>query len=117
MIYKTVLSACLSVLVAISGVCFGAENSNHQSKTQRAIEIFGKESVERFEQMFQTGEFDFTYCSDSEKGGVLRYAALMGDLKRVKLLVEKGADINTKDNDKTSILYYAIRSGNLELVQ
>ena len=116
---KYILSACLFVLAVISGVCYGADNSDSQAKTKLAIRMFGQKSVERFEQMFQTGKFDFISCYENRGhgGNVLHYATLMGDLNRVKLLVEKGADVNAKNLYGDSVLYHAVRSGNLELVQ
>ena len=96
---KYILSACLFVLAVISGVCYGAEDSERQAQTEIAVKEFGQENVERFEQMFQTGKFDFISCYENRGhgGNVLHYAALMGDLNRVKLLVEKGADVNAKN--------------------
>ena len=61
MIRKFVLSVLLLVSVVISGVCFGAENSDISSLKQKAVEQFGQKCVERFEKMFQTGRFDFNY--------------------------------------------------------
>ena len=112
---KYILSACLFVLAVISGVCYGAENSDRQAQTELAIRKFGQENVERFEQMFQTEEFDFK--NGLFNGNILHYAALIGDLNRVKLLVEKGANVNARDFIGASVLHYAAQSGNLELVQ
>ena len=116
---KFILSACLFALAVISSVCYGAEISDRQALNEKAVEEFGKENVERFEQMFQTGEFDFKYHYDScgRYNTVIHYAALMGDLNRVKLLVEKGADFNTKNKRGETVLFYAVQSGNLELVK
>ena len=116
MFRKFILSACLFALAVISSVCYGAEISDRQALNEKAVEEFGKENVERFEQMFQTGEFDFKYHYDScgRYNTVIHYAALMGDLNRVKLLVEKGADVNAKDEDGKTVLDYASR--NQELV-
>lgn len=113
MIHKSVLNVCFFVLVVISSACFGSENSDNQVQT--AVKRFGKEGVERFEQMFQTGEFDFHYRNERSKCSVIHYAARQGDLNRVKLLVEKGADVNEKDDYRSSVLHYAVESGNLEL--
>ena len=115
MIHKSVLNVCFIVLVVISSACFGSENSD--SQVQTAVKCFGKEGVERFEQMFQTGEFDFQYRNERSKCSVIHYAARQGDLNRVKLLVEKGADVNEKDDYRSSVLHYAVESGNLEVVQ
>ena len=113
---KFILSACFFALAVISSICYGAEISDRQALNEKAVEEFGKENVERFEQMFQTGEFDFKYHYDScgRYNTVIHYAALMGDLNRVKLLVEKGADVNAKDEDGKTVLDYASR--NQELV-
>ena len=82
-------------------------------------EIFSKESIERFEQMFQTGNFDFECRSGSyyDGGNVLHYAVMKGDLKCVKQLLECGANIKVKDKWGRNVLNYAALSGNLELVQ
>ena len=115
MFHKSVLNACFVVLAVISSVCLGSENSDSQAQT--AVKNFGKEGVERFEQIFQTGEFDFHYRNEKSKCSVIHYAARQGDLNRVKLLVEKGADVNEKDYYRSSALHYAVESGNLELAQ
>ena len=78
-------------------------------------EIMDEEDVERFEQMFQTGSFDFSYCSAFGEN-VLHYAALTGNLNRVKELLEQGADVNVKAREDWTLLHSAARSGNLELV-
>ncbi len=79
--------------------------------------LFDEKDVKRFEQMFQTGNFDFTYRSDNLhfNANVLDYAALMGNLDRVKQLLELGADINSKNENGTTVLHCAAESGNLEI--
>ena len=78
---------------------------------------FDSQSIERFEQMFQTGDFDFNYRSRYIKGAVLHYAALSGSQSRVELLLKRGADITIKDAYNRTVLHFAAQSGNLKLVQ
>ena len=87
----------LFLIVVLSCVCYGAENLNSQTQETQLVEDFGKASVERFEQMFKSGEFDFNYHSHKNKCTVIHYAAQMGDLNRVKELVNRGADVNATD--------------------
>lgn len=47
---------------------------------------------------------------------ILNYAITIGDENTVKYLIEKGADINYKNSDGTTILYDAVLSLNLKLV-
>lgn len=84
-----ILSVFAFVFAVISGVCAAAENSNSLALTNKAVDEFGQESVDRFEQMFQTGEFDFDYRGNG-KATILHYAAFMGNLDRVKTLIQKG---------------------------
>ena len=78
--------------------------------------LFEEAAVERFEQMFQNGEYDFTYCSELGLN-VLHYTALTGNLERVKELLELGVDINAKGINGMTLLHSAALSGNLEIVQ
>ena len=117
---KYILSACLFVFAVISCVCYGAENSDRQARTARAVEEFGKENVECFEQMFQTGVFDFNYHYDSygRYNTVLHYAALMGYLNRIKTFIEKGANVNAKCSfSGLTVLHYAVKSGKLDVIK
>ena len=110
MIRKFVLSVLLLVSVVISGVCFGAENSDISSLKQKAVEQFGQKCVDRFEQMFQTGEFDFNYRSYMNTATIIHYTALLGDIKRIQWLVEQGLDVNAKDFFEGTVLHFAAQS-------
>ncbi|MBR6437328.1 MAG: ankyrin repeat domain-containing protein, partial [Thermoguttaceae bacterium] len=112
------MSVLFVLLVCLAGACFAAEDSDIQK--QQAISLFGKDAADRFEQMFQSGEFDFNYrCNYSMYSGanVLHYTVWTGDLNRVKTLLERGADVNAKTDSGESVLESAIFSGNLEMVQ
>ena len=63
-----------------------------------------------FEYMFQNGSIDLSYRTI---GGatILHYAALKGDLNRVKLLIEQGADVNAKNFMGETALHAAAFSG------
>lgn len=96
-----------------------AENSANEPDST-IVKEFGKTAVERFEQMFQNKEYDFSYCSTqhwNNGANILHYAARTGDLNRVQELLDHGADINVKTKNGMSVLRYAVRSGSLELVQ
>ncbi|MBQ2621367.1 MAG: ankyrin repeat domain-containing protein [Thermoguttaceae bacterium] len=115
---KTILSVLFVLLVCLAGACFAAEDSDIQK--QQAISLFGKDATDRFEQMFQSGEFDFDYrCNHSMYSGanVLHYTVWTGDINRVKTLLERGADVNAKTDSGESVLESAVQSGNFEMVQ
>ncbi|MBQ6617721.1 MAG: ankyrin repeat domain-containing protein [Thermoguttaceae bacterium] len=90
--------------------------SGSKPASQKVVNIFGKPAIERFEQMFKTGNYAFGYCGNNG-GNILHYAALTGDLERVQWLVVKGADIFITDNCGYFPLHFAAKSGNLKLVQ
>ena len=117
LIRKIILCVCFVFLGVVSAVSYGAENSNRESLSKKVLDEFGVESVKRFEKMFKTEKFDFDYFS-YHGGNVLHYAAMTGNLNRVKQLVEQGADIHVKNKmtDRT-VLIYAAESDNLELVK
>ena len=115
-IRNTILSACLILLGVFSCVCYGAESPNGEARSKNAIDRFGRASVECFEQMFQTEKFDFGYQGKCGCN-ILHYAALTGNLNRVKLLIERGADVNAEDKNGLTVLHFAAKSGNLKLVK
>ena len=47
----------------------------------------------------------------------LHEAAADGDIEQVKLLISKGADINSKDKGGNIPLHYAVKAGKIEVVQ
>lgn len=47
----------------------------------------------------------------------LHQAAADGDIEQVKLLISKGADVNSKDEKEKIPLHYAAKSGKMEVVQ
>ena len=114
-----VLSVLFVLGICLVGVSCSAENSDCPPKTKRLIVmLFGQKDVDRFEQMFQDGKYDFSYHTNVYGANVLYYAAATGDLNRVQELVKHGAElINAKDSIGRSVLYPAARSGNLELVK
>ena len=93
-----------------------AENSVHERSIEDAERTFGKLSVSRFEQMFQSGKFNFK-AYGNDKYTVLHYAVFMNDLDRVKLLVEKGAKVNAKEYRGLTPLFIAANNNNLEIVK
>ena len=93
-------------------------SSDSRPLPQRVVDEFGKHAIERFEEMFKTGKFVFGFRSDQgSNGNVLHYAALSGDLNRVKFLVAKGADVCVEDALGFTPLHFAAFSGYLELVK
>lgn len=89
-----------------------------EQKTRDAAFRFGVYNIKRFEQMFQTGNFDFKkYGNGVDGSNILHYVAYMGDLNRVKLLIEKGADINAEGNKGMTSLHFAVFSGNFEVAK
>lgn len=119
-IYR-VLSVLFILGICLAGASCSAEETKGQSKMKAFIaQLFGKQEVEYFEQMFEDGKIDFSYRSSYPRTpgvNILHYAAASGDLNRVKELIKQGADINVKDHAKRTVLNYAALSGNLELVK
>ena len=118
----TVRKICLLFLLALAGLtAFNpVQAETPKSRLKEAQKAFSKLRVSRFEQMFQTGKFDFKSCGRAGslyRFTVMHYAAFMGDLNRVKLLAEKGGDINVKTSNDMTPLHFAAQSGNLDLVQ
>ena len=126
---KSISSVLLIIAVCLSGCdrtnnsvspqteIEAVENSDDQELTKKAVRLFGQKGVDRFEQMFQTGEFDFDNRYSVNAGSVIHYAAMMGDLNRVKLLVERGADVNAKDEEGKTPLDFAQENGHQEIVK
>ena len=79
-----------------------ASNADRKPLSKKAIDEFGRPAVEYFEQMFQTGKFDFDFRGING-GNVLHYAALTGDLNRVKTLVEQDADVKAMNKENLSL--------------
>lgn len=125
---NTVKNLCVVIFLSLfTAVIFGnsacfAESpveNNVSAETNNTIEdayrIFGKSNVDRFEQMFQSGKFKFdvyrTYT-------VLHYAVFMNDLERVKLLIDKGADVNKGCSKiEMSPLMLAVHINSFEMVK
>ena len=114
------------ILTLIASITLNAaEKTPPKKSVQDAERRFGKSAVNRFEQMFQSGQFDFTPQGKKDVT-VLYYAAYMDDLDRVKLLIEKGADVNMgrvklldyKGGDfMDTPLIIAAENNNLEMVK
>lgn len=91
-----------------------AQASDSEKRDRQAQEIFGKLNISRFEEMFQTGKFDFRFFGHYN---VVHYAAFMGDLDRVKQLAEYADSVKYSISYSLNMLHFAAQSGNLELVQ
>ena len=107
----------LTVLAAFNP----AQASDSESRDKQARRTFGKLNISRFEEMFQTGKFDYqTGKFDFRVFGrfnVVHYAAFMGDLDRVKQLAEYADKVKYSISYDFVMLHFAAQSGNLELVQ
>ncbi|MBR5161560.1 MAG: ankyrin repeat domain-containing protein [Thermoguttaceae bacterium] len=110
------LTFAFILMLIVSITLNAAENSVRERSVKDAETAFGKSAVDRFEQMFQSGNFDFkTYGYRGVT--VLRYVVFMNDFERVKLLIEKGADVNARDNRDITPLMAAADNNNLEIVK
>ena len=58
-----------------------------------------------------------SYSSLKNADVSLRAAVLIGDLAKVKSLIEEGADINAKDASGNTPLYYAIQQRNEDIAE
>ena len=105
---------CFLLLLVYAGLAI-AQDAVPEKRFKEAQNEFCKLNVSRFEKMFQTGSFDFK--PQKYDHTVMHYAAFLGDLDRVKLLTEKGGDINVKGCNNKTPLHFAALSGNMELVQ
>ncbi len=57
---------------------------------------------------------------DARAGSICRslvYAIEDGDVKKIKRLLEQGADVNMKDRDGVSLLHHAVRAERLEIMK
>ena len=84
--------------------------------TPDKYQVFGSYAVNHFEQMFQTGKFNYFFRSYTG-ANILHYAALTGDLNRIKFLLSHEADINEKSSNGESILHFAVQSASLDVIQ
>ena len=122
----TVAAGCCKTNSAVSPSADGdegnvtAEQSEETAKKpvkrsldEIALHYFGKSKIERFEKAFQSGDVDASNFGDE----VLHYAAMTGDLDRVKLLVNRGADVYSIGKWNRTELHFAAQSGNLKLVE
>ena len=91
--------------------------SNALTLEQKAEKLFSKEGVKCFEQMFQTGNFDFSLVPDQSPGTVVHYAAFIGDLDKMKQLQALGANLLDKSWNGRTAIHYSAQNGNLEMVQ
>ena len=80
------------------------------------IWLFELLNIKLFE-MFGWIKFLVEKGADVKDYGVLCVPAIRGNLKVVKLLVERSADVNDKDREEVTILHYAIHSDNPELIK
>ena len=100
----------LTALAAFNPV----QASDSEKLANDARRTFGKLNISRFEEMFQTGKFDFKFLG---RYNVVHYAAFMGDLDRVKQLAEYADKVKYTISYSYDMLHFAAKSGNLELVQ
>ena len=114
MINQKSLILVFILTLGVSVTLNAAENSVQNKNAQDAEFEFGKLNVNRFEQMFQSGNFDFEPTQPYQHT-VLHYAAYMNDLERVKLLVEQGADVNAADHLMQTPLQFATDNNNFEM--
>ena len=62
--------------------------------------------------------FMFCFCFEKRGRSLLSWACEEGHLEIVRLLVERGASINQKDeNDRASPCYFACENGHLEIIR
>lgn len=113
---EKVLCIVLLLTLSASDMINAAENSVQNKSAQDAEFEFGKLNVNRFEQMFQSGNFDFEPTQPYQHT-VLHYAAYMNDLERVKLLIEQGADVNVADHLMQTPLQFATDNNNFEMTK
>jgi ankyrin repeat protein len=50
-------------------------------------------------------------AKDSQGHTALQFAALLREVEIVRMLLEKGADVNAKDNSRSTALHWAIGTG------
>jgi len=68
----------------------------------------GKKDFENFAQALKKA---------TEQGITLLHRAALGDVEFVKVLVEKGMDVNAKDKDGMTPLDWATENGNVDVIE
>ncbi len=115
---KSTVSLFVCLISLFACLCYGQDDMVNSRLTNAPTKFFSSRVVNRFEEMFKTGDIDLKYYNNiTVKSNIFHYAALTGSLDRVKILLKKGADVNLADECDITPLHYAALSGNLELVQ
>ena len=115
---KSTVSLFVCLISLFACLCYGQDDLVNSRLTNTPTKFFSSRVVNRFEEMFKTGDIDLKYYNNiTVKRNIFHYAALTGSLDRVKILLKKGADVNLADKCDITPLHYAALSGNLELVQ
>lgn len=105
------------ILTLIAFIPLNAAENFPPKKSPEEIKILiGETIVDRFEQMFQSGDFDFK-AYGNRGVTVLHYAVLMNDQERVKLLIEQGADVNVADHLMQTPLQFATDNNYFEMTK
>ena len=93
---KFILSVCLILFGACSGVCFGADNI--------IIKIRANDSASIRALIEHGGDLNAKFGDDFS---LLHFVTYFRDVDLVKFLVERGADVNAKNDNGATTLNYA----------
>jgi ankyrin repeat protein len=104
-------------LLALISSCIYADGLSDNERDKNSFFIAAKSN--QIEDVISFLEKDKKYAKISTVNNqtALHLAANNGNLELVKLLIEKGADVNAKTNDDATPLHVAANNDNLELVK
>jgi ankyrin repeat protein len=97
----------------LKGADLEAKNENDKTLLQRATEARQYKIVNLLSYNNAHGKEKFFDCSYTD----LHFASEHGHVQNVKFLIEKGADINAKDEDEKTALHLASEKGYFEIAQ
>ncbi|WP_353273965.1 ankyrin repeat domain-containing protein [Wolbachia endosymbiont (group A) of Ennomos erosarius] len=97
----------------------GLSKDNVIARIKEKLEVKDKNEYEKWENAgFSVNHlFQLTFCRKAEEYTLLYLAAKRGHTKIVKILIEKGANVNVIGKGGLTPLYWAVQEGRTEIVK